>query len=73
MKSAIIISTIGITIIALLFYAVAYGFAYDCARLGQNTNHPTKFSFFGAGEASCLISVEGQWIPTDKWIVNSGK
>ncbi len=45
----------------------------DCNRLGSNTNHETRWVFFGGGENSCLIKINGQWTPTDKWINNTGK
>jgi hypothetical protein len=56
-----------ITVITLIFWPL---YAYDCSRLGRNTGRETQFHFFGGG---CLISVNGQLIPSEQWVNNSGK
>ncbi len=43
---------------------------YDCLKLGDNTGKETKYHVWGGG---CLIKVNGEFIPSEQWINNSGK
>ena len=46
--------------------------ATDCSALQQQTGHQTQWVFWGGGKENCLILIDGQWVPTSSWIVNSG-
>ena len=67
---------IGVLLIgALLFLAggcVCVVNATDCSALQQQTGHQTQWVFWGGGKENCLILIDGQWVPTSSWIVNSG-
>lgn len=68
-----IVLLIGGLILVLLLLTVIIFVDADCVALGENTNHETKWVFFGGGGNSCLIKINGQWTPTDVWVNNTGK
>ena len=46
--------------------------AVVCDQLGLQTGHPTRWVLLGGGDDACLIYIDGEWIPTSNWLVNSG-
>lgn len=67
----------GIGLLMTLLFSLVFGIGFlfvnaSCNELAQTTGHPTQFSLLGGGGNSCLIEIDGQWIPTSNWLVNSG-
>ena len=67
-----VLFTIGLLCVVLTtFILVAIQIdKYSCKKLGVNVGLETQYHFIGGG---CLVKVNGQWTPKDKWINNSGK
>ena len=63
--------SIGLIFISLIILALPLYFLYkyDCYKLGENVKKHTEYHFFG-GE--CLVEINGEIIPAEKWINNSG-
>ncbi len=55
-----------VALMVLLFYPLN---RYECSQLGKNVSIETEYHLFGGG---CLLSIDGEKIPSSKWKYNSG-
>lgn len=59
-----------IVVLATPFYFIQ---KYSCRNFSKSVGKETQFNFWGGGEYSCLVKIDGEWIPRESWIKNTGK
>ncbi len=59
-----------VAIVAISVVGVAAISSAGCGSLGQQTGYPTRY--IGPIGPGCMIEIDGQWIPSSKWIYNNG-
>ena len=67
MSIVILVAIVAVgAIVAAIIIPIA---KYNCTKLGEQVGYETEYNFFGSG---CLLDIDGEKIPKNRWINNTG-
>lgn len=64
---AVALIAVVLVIICAIAVPAFYSDTYECEQITVNTGTETKFAKNHILSWDCYVSVDGKWIPADKW------